>query len=79
MINSDKSKRLVVIKNIKYLRELNNLSTQELSKMLNKKEYFIEKLEANLYKREPTLETIEELSKIFNVSTDIILRQELNK
>lgn len=79
MINSDKSMRLVVIKNIKYLRELNNISPQELSKMLNKKEYFIEKLESNLYKREPTLETIDKLSDIFNISTDILLKEELKK
>ena len=36
MTNSNKSIRLVVINNIKYLREQNNMSPQELSKKLNK-------------------------------------------
>ena len=44
------------------------MSPQELSKKLNKKEHFIEKLESNLYKRDPSLDTIDRLSRIFNIS-----------
>lgn len=79
MTNSNKSIRLVVINNIKYLREQNNMSPQELSKKLNKKEHFIEKLESNLYKREPSLDTIDRLSSVFNISSDIILKEKLKK
>ena len=79
MSNSYKCIRLVVINNIKYLREQNNMSPQELSKKLNKKEHFIEKLESNLYKREPSLDTIDRLSRVFNISSDIILKEKLKK
>ena len=79
MTNSNKSIRLVVINNIKYLREQNNMSPQELSKKLNKKEHFIEKLESNLYKIEHSLDTIDRLSRIFNISSDIILKEKLKK
>ena len=79
MTNSNKSIRLVVINNIKYLREQNNMSPQELSKKLNKKEHFIEKLGSNLYKREPSLDTIDRLSRVFNISSDIILKEKLKK
>ncbi len=64
-----------VIKNVIYYRELNNLSAKELSKLIGKKDHFIEKLEAGLYKKEPTTNTIDLLAKIFNVPTDELVKE----
>jgi len=71
-----KSTRLMVIENIKHFRKLNNLTTQELSKRINKKYNFIEMLEANLCKREPTIDTIDKIAKVLNISVSNLVNDE---
>lgn len=66
---SDKNCKLktIVTNNIKYYREQNNLSQEELSVRLGKTKKFIENLEQEKYKKEPTLVLVENISIILNV------------
>ena len=66
---SDNNCRLktIVTNNIKYYREQNNLSREELSVRLGKTKKFIENLEQEKYKKEPTLVLVENISIILNV------------
>lgn len=59
----------IVIFNVKYYREKANLSQEELSKMIGKKEYFINNLENGKYSRALNLMTIDKISKALKVPT----------
>lgn len=56
---------------IKYLRDLNNLTQEELGKEINRAKSTISEYENGL--KTPSMETLIKLSKIFNVSVDYIL------
>lgn len=60
-------------KNIKYFREINNMTQEQLGKLLH-----ITKVSISCYengKRTPSLETLIELSNIFNVTLDELVKK----
>jgi len=59
------------MKNLKYLRKINNLSQSTLAKILNVSQQQYAKYESDL--SEPSKNTIINLANYFNVSTDEIL------
>ena len=59
----------IVISNIIYFRTKANMTQEELSKRLNKREYFIKELESqNKFRRELNISLISKISSILNVS-----------
>ena len=62
--------RLIVIKKVKDYREKNNLTQEELSLKLNKKKDFITRLEDNKLSRALTIDLIDQIAKILNVSIE---------
>jgi len=72
--------RKVVLVNIRYYREKANMSQEELSHKLNRKDDFIERLESNKTKVEPTIVLIDEIAEILNVSVqDLVLERNNDK
>lgn len=58
----------IVISNIIYFRTKANMTQEELSKRLNKREYFIKELESqNKFRRELNISLISKISSILNV------------
>ena len=77
--NPNSKLRKIVISNVKYYREKVNMSQEELSLKLNRKENFIERLEANQTKIEPTILLVDEIAHIFNIPTEyLVLEREKN-
>lgn len=68
--------RLIVIKKVKEYREKNNLSQEELSLKLNKKKDFITRLEDNKLSRALTIDLIDQIAKILNVSIEQLMEDE---
>ena len=68
--------RLIVIKKVKEYREKNNLSQEELSLKLNKKKDFITRLEDNKLSRALTIDLIDQIAKILNVSIQQLMEDE---
>lgn len=57
----------IVISNIIYFRTKANMTQEELSKCLNKREYFIKELESqNKFRRELNISLISKISSILN-------------
>lgn len=67
--------RKIVLKNIKYYRKKAGIDEQELSLKIGKKGNFIEKLENDKYKIEPTLMTIVLISKELNISIEDLIKE----
>ena len=68
--------RLIVIKKVKEYREKNNLTQEELSLKLNKKKDFITRLEDNKLSRALTIDLIDQIAKILNVSIQQLMEDE---
>lgn len=68
--------RLIVIKKVKDYREKNNLTQEELSLKLNKKKDFITRLEDNKLSRVLTIDLIDQIAKILNVSIQQLMEDE---
>ena len=68
--------RLIVIKKVKDYREKNNLTQEELSLKLNKKKDFITRLEDNKLSRALTIDLIDQIAKILNVSIQQLMENE---
>lgn len=68
--------RLIVIKKVKDYREKNNLTQEELSLKLNKKKDFITRLEDNKLFRALTIDLIDQIAKILNVSIEQLMEDE---
>lgn len=68
--------RLIVIKKVKDYREKNNLTQEELSLKLNKKKDFITRLEDNKLTRALTIDLIDQIAKILNVSIQQLMEDE---
>jgi len=68
--------RLIVIKKVKEYREKNNLSQEELSLKLNKKKDFITRLEDNKLSKALTIDLIEQIANILNVSIKQLMKDE---
>ena len=68
--------RLIVIKKVKEYREKNNLTQEELSLMLNKREDFITRLEDNKLSKALTIDLIDQIAKIFNISIQQLMTDE---
>ena len=68
--------RLIVIKKVKDYREKNNLTPEELSLKLNKKKDFITRLEDNKLSRALTIDLIDQIAKILNVSIQQLMEDE---
>ena len=65
------------MKNLKFLRQKQNLKQKDLSKILNCSQTLISKWEKN--EREPDIEVLKKLSKLFNCSIDYLLDNEDEK
>lgn len=68
--------RLIVIKKVKEYREKNNLSQEELSLKLNKKKDFITRLEDNKLSKALTIDLIEQIANILNISIKQLMKDE---
>lgn len=68
--------RLIVIKKVKEYREKNNLTQEELLLMLNKREDFITRLEDNKLSKALTIDLIDQIAKIFNISIQQLMTDE---
>lgn len=68
--------RLIVIKKVKEYREKNNLSQEELSLKLNKKKDFITRLEDNKQSKALTIDLIEQIADILNISIKQLMKDE---
>lgn len=73
--NPDGKLRKIVLDNIRYYREKANISQEELSLKLGRKEDFIERLEANKTKVEPTIVLIDDIANILNISIQELIRE----
>lgn len=70
-VDNNKEKENLFSKNLKYLREINNLTQEELSSKLNITRAKLGHLETG--RREPNLKDIEKICNFFNIQNDIIL------
>lgn len=68
--------RLIVIKKVKEYREKNNLSQEELSLKLNKKKDFITRLVDNKLSKALTIDLIEQIADILNISIKQLMKDE---
>ena len=68
--------RLIVIKKVKDYREKNNLTQEELSLKLNKKKDFITRLEDNKLSKALTIDLIEQIADILNISIKQLMKDE---
>lgn len=68
--------RLIVVKKVKEYREKNNLSQEELSLKLNKKKDFITRLEDNKLSKALTIDLIEQIANILNISIKQLMKDE---
>lgn len=73
--NPDGKLRKIVLSNICYYREKANISQAELSLKLGKKKDFIERLENNKTKVEPTIVLIDEIAEILNIPTVLLVEE----
>ena len=73
--NLDSKLRKNVLYNIKYYREKANITQEELSIKIGRKNNFIEKLENGETKLEPTLITIDQIAKKLNIPTEYLVKE----
>lgn len=73
--NLDSKLRKNVLYNIKYYREKANITQEELSIKIGRKNNFIERLENGETKLEPTLITIDQIAKKLNIPTECLVKE----
>ncbi len=66
----------IVIFNVKYYREKLNISQEELSLKIGKKDYFIKNLEDGVYTRAMNIDIIDKIAKILKVPTSELFNKE---
>ena len=74
-IKVDGKARKMVISNIKYYREKANIDDKDLSIKLGRKENFIEKLENDEWKIEPTLNTMALIAKEIGIPIELLVKE----
>ena len=74
-IKVDDKARKMVISNIKYYREKANIDDKDLSIKLGRKENFIEKLENDEWKIEPTLNTMASIAKEIGIPIELLVKE----
>ncbi len=77
MEQKDKSGRIIFAKNLKKYREKNGWTQQHLADILNVSRQAVSKWE--LASSEPDLDKISEISKLFNITVDDILENDVEK
>ena len=77
MEQKDKSGRIIFAKNLKKYREKNGWTQQHLADLLNVSRQAVSKWE--LASSEPDLDKISEISKLFNITVDDILENDVEK
>lgn len=73
--NLDGKLRKNVLYNIKYYREKANITQEELSIKIGRKNNFIERLENGETKLEPTLITIDQIAKKLKIPTEYLVKE----
>jgi len=66
----------IINRNIEKYCRLCNISYNELSIKLGKKEVFIEKLLNGEYKKQPTIDLVDSIAVVFNVDVEKLLERE---
>ena len=74
-IKVDGKARKMVISNIKYYREKANIDDKDLSIKLGRKENFIEKLENDEWKIEPTLNTMALIAREIGIPIELLVKE----
>ena len=74
-IKVDGKARKMVISNIKYYREKANIDDKDLSIKLGRQETFIEKLENDEWKIEPTLNTMALIAKEIGIPIELLVKE----
>lgn len=77
-IKVDGKARKMVISNIKYYREKANIDDKDLSIKLGRKENFIEKLENDEWKIEPTLNTMALIAKEIGIPIELLVKERVD-
>lgn len=67
--------RKIVLSNIRYYREKANISQEDLSLKLGRKKDFVERLENNKTKIEPTIDLMDNIAKILNIPTISLVKE----
>lgn len=67
--------RKIVLGNIRYYREKANISQEDLSLKLGRKKDFVERLENNKTKIEPTIDLMDNIAKILNIPTISLVKE----
>lgn len=73
--NLDSKLRKLVLNNIKYYREKANVTQEELSIKIGRKNDFINRLEDGETRLEPTLITIDLIAKKLNIPTEYLVKE----
>ena len=73
--NLDSKLRKLVLNNIKYYREKANVTQEELSIKIGRKNDFIKRLEDGETRLEPTLITIDLIAKKLNIPTEYLVKE----
>lgn len=66
----------VVIFNVKYYREKQKISQEELSEKIGKKDYFIKNLEDGVYSKAINVDNIDKIAKALNVPISELFNSE---
>lgn len=67
--------RRIVLSNIRFYREKARISQEDLSLKLGKKEDFIERLENNKTKIEPTIDLMDNIAIILNIPVVLLVKE----
>lgn len=73
--NPNNKTRKIVLGNIHYYREKANISQEDLSLKLGRKKDFVERLENNKTKVEPTIDLMDNIAKILNIPTISLVKE----
>lgn len=73
--DSNSKTRKIVLSNIRYYREKANISQEDLSLKLGRKKDFVERLENNKTKIEPTVDLMDNIAKILNIPTISLVKE----
>ena len=65
--------RDIIIKKIKYYRELKKISPEELSYRIGKNKEFINQVEQNKFKKMPSILILEKIAKELNISLEKLM------
>lgn len=65
--------RDIIIKKIKYYRELKKISPEELSYRIGKNKEFINQVEQNKYKKMPSILILEKIAKELNIPLEKLM------